>query len=326
MMASANFVAPKHVKRFRFCVCSIFVLSMFWSPSLSAQESLPVVVRLSDGANTVSLYKKSYALVIGISDYGGLWPRLNSALTDAQLVKATLQAQGFEVRDLYDLTFPKLDAAFRDFFLEAGQDEDARLPSTNSTLGYSSDAERAAASAKYFGALLELARRSVSRDSKVHIVAHGTGIRPVLEAVDRAALASSEGLAGIGEIIAAAPDISAVDFERNCRTIKSWVRGITVYASGADQALKVAEMLNQSVRAGQVTTDGPAVTDCAEVIDVSSSASAFAANHVVYATSHLVLRDIAQLLSSSLRPPTQRSTQMREFRTKSGNTFWRLGP
>ncbi len=73
------------------------------------------------------LYGASYALVIGIDNYTGGWPRLSNAIKDAKLVAEGLQDQGFEVEHLTDPTGAQLRETLRRFFAFRGKDPEARL-------------------------------------------------------------------------------------------------------------------------------------------------------------------------------------------------------
>jgi hypothetical protein len=77
-------------------------------------------------AETVRLYERSYALVIGIDRYRA-WPRLSKAVADAGAVARALKTRGFEVTLLKNLKAEALETAFEDFFLEKGADPEARL-------------------------------------------------------------------------------------------------------------------------------------------------------------------------------------------------------
>ncbi len=92
-------------------------------------------------AETVSLYKKSYALVIGNDTYTGPWPRLSNAVKDARLVKEALEAKGFEVTFRTNVTSREMVEAFEAFFLETGEDPDARLFVWYAGHGYSERGE-----------------------------------------------------------------------------------------------------------------------------------------------------------------------------------------
>jgi esterase/lipase superfamily enzyme/uncharacterized caspase-like protein len=79
----------------------------------------------SNGLPSLS-YRKSYALVIGNDAYAK-WPRLKNAVSDADKVQKALSARGFEVTFKTDLAGEDLDKAFKEWFLFAGQDDQARL-------------------------------------------------------------------------------------------------------------------------------------------------------------------------------------------------------
>ena len=78
-------------------------------------------------AETVELYAKSYALVIGIDRYTGGWPSLSNAVRDARRVAAELEERGFGVRLETDLSADELDEALESFFIEKGAEPEARL-------------------------------------------------------------------------------------------------------------------------------------------------------------------------------------------------------
>ena len=73
------------------------------------------------------LYGSSHALVIGIDNYTGGWPRLSNAVKDARLVAQALETRGFEVTLLTDVTGEELRSALRRFFAYKGADPEARL-------------------------------------------------------------------------------------------------------------------------------------------------------------------------------------------------------
>ena len=78
-------------------------------------------------SGTVRLYEESYALVIGIDDYTGGWPRLSNAVRDARLVAETLRARGFHVDFRKNLRFANFTQALKDFFAIRGENPEARL-------------------------------------------------------------------------------------------------------------------------------------------------------------------------------------------------------
>lgn len=124
-------------------VASVFravaaLLVGFWLPGLplaAASEEdrgIYVEVRESNAADASvadfqRLYGASHALVIGIDDYTNGWPRLSNAVKDAQLVAGELEARGFQVQTLTDVTGAELRRELRQFFALKGADPEARL-------------------------------------------------------------------------------------------------------------------------------------------------------------------------------------------------------
>jgi len=84
------------------------------------------VLRLDTGEGVVDLYGKSYALIIGASDYK-YWPKLPGVKKDVALVKAALEKHGFEVATVMDPTRGDFDRAMRNFIATRGQDAANRL-------------------------------------------------------------------------------------------------------------------------------------------------------------------------------------------------------
>src|SRR5690348_11542731 len=55
-----------------------------------------VSIRMGDGKD-LKLYERSYALVIGVSDYTAGWPNLPGVRRDVEEVARALERQGFQV-------------------------------------------------------------------------------------------------------------------------------------------------------------------------------------------------------------------------------------
>ena len=75
----------------------------------------------------VRLYGASHALVIGIDNYTGGWPRLSNAIRDARKIGEALQDRGFDVSVVTDPTGAQLETALKEFFVVKGADPQARL-------------------------------------------------------------------------------------------------------------------------------------------------------------------------------------------------------
>ncbi|MBI4384770.1 MAG: SUMF1/EgtB/PvdO family nonheme iron enzyme [Nitrospinae bacterium] len=110
---------------FVFLVAAVLLLA----PVLAATAGrgiVPVPVKDMAGKE-VMLYKESHALVIGVSAYTEGWPQLPGALKDAQLVRQSLEQQGFDVTVVPDPDRAALLRAFDDFINRYGQEPDNRL-------------------------------------------------------------------------------------------------------------------------------------------------------------------------------------------------------
>ena len=75
----------------------------------------------------VGLYRDSYALVIGVSDYGSGWPRLSGVQQDVKAVREALKEHGFEVETATNPTRAQLYEAFSNFINRYGQKVENRL-------------------------------------------------------------------------------------------------------------------------------------------------------------------------------------------------------
>jgi len=109
-------------------------------------RGLSVKLRASEAKDaaiieTVELYSKSYALVIGNDNYRDGWARLGQARNDARKVATALKARGFEVTLKMDLKAAELEGAFKGFFLNKGDDPNARLFVWYAGHGHTEDGE-----------------------------------------------------------------------------------------------------------------------------------------------------------------------------------------
>lgn len=88
---------------------------------------MPVVPIKDKSGKDVILYQKSYALIIGVSDYTNGWPDFPGVKKDVSIVSDALTRQGFNVVIISDPAFQKMKEAFDSFINSYGQDEDNRL-------------------------------------------------------------------------------------------------------------------------------------------------------------------------------------------------------
>lgn len=111
---------------------ALFTILIWVSHCFAAERGLTIQYMASESRNAsvageMQLYSKSYALVIGIDDYAGGWPRLSQAVNDAENVASVLEDKGFDVTLLKNLDSNALEDAFEDFFIDKGADPESRL-------------------------------------------------------------------------------------------------------------------------------------------------------------------------------------------------------
>ncbi len=85
------------------------------------------VVVVGNGEDELTLYRASYALLVGVSDYTAGWPDLESVPGELESVETTLRERGFTVVTHLNPTSEQLERAFEDFIDEYGLDGDNRL-------------------------------------------------------------------------------------------------------------------------------------------------------------------------------------------------------
>ena len=114
-----------------------------WSET-TGKLTVPIRASGDDTAPVVAhqvLYGSSHALVIGIDEYTGGWPRLKNAVRDAEEVADALSARGFQVTLKKNLKASELREAMRAFFILQGADPDARLFLWYAGHGHTTDGE-----------------------------------------------------------------------------------------------------------------------------------------------------------------------------------------
>ena len=122
--------ATTHCLLLHLAICGFFLLSCFalvavgWTAQ--GQYDIPLKDRSGKQIGSIS-YKESYALVVGISDYTGGWPRLPGVKRDVREVTQALEKNGFHVVVAEDLSLVELDKTYQEFKLKYGLDPDNRL-------------------------------------------------------------------------------------------------------------------------------------------------------------------------------------------------------
>lgn len=94
---------------------------LIFATQVDASIRLPV-----GNGQVVELYSKSYALVVGVSDYE-VWPDLPGVQEDIRLVGNSLKQHGFKVVTVLNPTRETFDRSIREFIGKYGQDPENRL-------------------------------------------------------------------------------------------------------------------------------------------------------------------------------------------------------
>ena len=117
----------------RFKPTALFLTaSLLAAPGLASDSGVYIDIRESEAADArvverLKLYGASHALVIGIDDYVGGWPKLNNAVRDARKLADELERHGFQVTLKTDPDGHELRETLRAFYALQGADPNARL-------------------------------------------------------------------------------------------------------------------------------------------------------------------------------------------------------
>ncbi len=198
-------------------------------------------------------------------------------------------------------------------------------PSRGGVLNYGFDRESAEQARPFLREFLTLVAEK-SGAKQISIVAHSMGnyvLLPVLEELRRSLPPELK----LSQVILAAPDVSRDDFQGLAQAVIGVSRGITLYASGNDQALKISRNVWGTPRAGDVPPGGPIIVEGVDTVDVSAlRTDVFDLNHSGYAQNTELLRDIETLIRTGMRPPELRLPgSVRPIATPAG-VYWRYGP
>jgi esterase/lipase superfamily enzyme len=148
------------------------------------------------------------------------------------------------------------------------------------------------------------------------------GNQPLLDVLKDMKSSAPDGVV-ISQVILAAPDVDADSFADLTRAIDGLASGVTLYAAANDRALIASRRFWGNYRAGDVPADGPIVLPGVDTIDVTgASTDAFAINHSGYAQNNELLKDIAELIETGVRPPDRRILKPRLITTQKG-AYWR---
>ncbi len=118
----------KKIRPFLFFSIFCSAILLIITTELFSQRGMNVPVRIESGEE-FSLYKDSYALVIGNGAYPvkNGWNPLPGAVEDVKEVAEVLERHGFNVTLKIDVTKSEFNKTFSEFIYESGKDKDNRL-------------------------------------------------------------------------------------------------------------------------------------------------------------------------------------------------------
>ena len=113
-------------RTFIFVIASLLVSSFIASSAIAQRGIIPVPIKDTAG-NQVGLYKGSYALIIGVSDYTNGWPDLPEVKEDLIAVGDALEQIGFQVYKSLNPQRNELEGTINGFISKHGYEKDSRL-------------------------------------------------------------------------------------------------------------------------------------------------------------------------------------------------------
>jgi esterase/lipase superfamily enzyme len=181
-------------------------------------------------------------------------------------------------------------------------------PSQGGLLSYDHDREMALASRQAFRELLKMLYENASV-KKIYVLAHSMGNQIVVESLYQESLGIEK--ISLSELVLAAPDVDLDVFSSIEAGIKKVARGITIYASASDKALRLSKLKAGGVRLGDVPDTGPVIFAGIDTIDVTAlGEDVFELNHSVFSSSRSAMDDLGRILQG-IRPPGARTPQLR---------------
>ncbi len=149
----------------------------------------------------------------------------------------------------------------------------------------------------------------------INVLAHSMGNQVVVDSLVNNSRMRNP--VRVEQLIMAAPDVDRRNFLQAIPEIRKIAKGMTLYASSADKALKASAALAKSPRAGDVPAEGPIVLQDLDTIDVTNIGDEFLGlNHSEFATNRDVINDIRPLILEGKKPPRLAEIRPKEVRPK----------
>ncbi|MEA3348663.1 MAG: SUMF1/EgtB/PvdO family nonheme iron enzyme, partial [Pseudomonadota bacterium] len=116
---------------------AILITLLLVTTSLAQNRGIEIVPIKDTSGRQVGIYKGSYALIFGASEYVAGWPKLPSVIGETNKIETALKANGFAVRRILNPDGARLKSEFERFKNDYGYSQDNRLLIFFSGHGYS---------------------------------------------------------------------------------------------------------------------------------------------------------------------------------------------
>jgi len=156
---------------------------------------------------------------------------------------------------------------------------------------------------------------------RINVIAHSMGNMLVVDALKSNAATAKP--VKLEQLIMAAPDVDRAVFALAVPELHKLAKGLTLYVSSADKALRLSSTLAKFPRAGDVPNHGPLSLPDVDTIDVTAVGNElFGLNHTEFAQNRSVMDDMRLLIDEGRRPP--RLAQIRQVpEYPEPVSFWR---
>ncbi len=193
-------------------------------------------------------------------------------------------------------------------------------PSEGSVPRYTVDEANVSWSRPRFAKFIAMLRERVGADT-VHVVAHSMGNRLVVETLAAMSQGAATGIAGLNQVVFAAPDVDAGTFKDLAEGFRPKANRFTSYASSEDLALKASKAIHKYPRAGESGLD-LVVTESVDTVDVTAVDTSLL-GHSYYAENRSVLSDLFYVIRNGT-PPDERFGLVAKDRY--GSRYWTFRP
>ena len=158
----------------------------------------------------------------------------------------------------------------------------------------------------------------------INVIAHSMGNLVVVDALRESA--GSLKPVSINQLVMASPDVAMDMYIAALPNLAKVTKGMTLYASSADKALKISAELASFPRAGGIGPTGPVVFPPLETIDVTAIGDELLGlNHTEFATNRAVMDDLKILLDQ--HRPAPRLGEIRQFpEPPKPVAYWKYAP